>query len=160
MKIFFLLIFSSCTSLLINENNHLRYKNENLKISLPSNSWEMLTPDKSDYAMINKKTKSIIMINSLCKKYLSHNFNDLFNGMTAGISNLKVKSKKIIKFSGRKASEFEIMGDVDGVKTHVKGLTLKKNRCIYDFILMAKSVIKKNDLKDFNTLLQDFKYND
>lgn len=113
--------------------------------------WTPISPDLADAAYLNNATSSIITTNSQCKKYEKTSLDQLAENILkgSGIEDIEIIEKKPTTFSERDAIEMLVQGKSDGVKTFLRFLTLKKNRCIYDFILVSSS--EKSFTKDQKT---------
>lgn len=128
-----LLLFQiSCSS-----TSLIKSKSYNLNFNNPE--WERIEPDTSDYAFINNRTNSIIMVNSLCKKYESTSLKHLTSNILAGIDDIQIENRTKKKYFGRSALETHISGRFDGVRVYLSITTLSKNRCTYDFILISRT---------------------
>ena len=128
-----LLTMSSCSLFMGAELN----KSESYKIDFTENGWSSISPDDSDYAFQNMETKSIIFVNSFCKKYDSSTLEQLISHLFGGIQKIKIEKKGQKKVHGRDAMHILANGELDGVKIFIDLQVLKKNRCVYDFILVS-----------------------
>ncbi len=151
----FVLCLSSCSMFSSNENGaYIKSKNyiNELEKSIPSN-WSRLTDDGADFALMNKKSNSIFLINSACRKNETSSLNALSSSLITGIADIEIIERKNIDFQGREAQEIKFSGKVDGVKSYVNIITTQKNYCIYDFVLISKSIKKLDqdytNFKDF-----------
>ncbi len=136
-----LLYFASCSMFSSNENGaYIKSKNyfNDLEKSIPNN-WTRLTDDGADFALLNKKSNSIFLINSACRKNETSSLNALSSSLITGIADIEIIERKNIDYQGREAQEIKFSGKVDGVKSFVNILTTQKNYCIYDFVLISKS---------------------
>ena len=104
------LLFFSCSTLVPDPSRKHR-KNENYKFSINENFWKETEPDTSDYAFVNPKTGSHLVLNSLCKKYENSDLNRLKSSLLAGINNLDLNREEIVDFAGRKAKVVEGKGE-------------------------------------------------
>jgi hypothetical protein len=139
-----LLYLASCSMFSSNENGaYVKSKNyiNQLEKSIPS-TWSRLTDDGADFALMNKKSSSIFLINSACRKNETSSLNALSSSLITGIADIEIIDRKNIDFQGREAQEIKFSGKVDGVKSYVNILTTQKNYCIYDFVLISKSIKK------------------
>lgn len=111
--------------------------------------------DTADKAYINKKTNSIITVNSTCKKYESSTLKHLTLNILGGVQKFKILKQELNILFKRELLRTYAKGKIDGVKIYIRTDIFKKNRCIYDFILIAnnyKNLIQ--DEKDFNLFLK------
>ena len=150
--IIFIFLFSSCGMFSSNEGStYLKSKNiaNGFDLKIPNN-WEKIKTEGSDYALKNKKTNSIILLNSACRKYEASSLNALTSSMLTGIDDLNILAKNQITLHDREAQEVRVEGKVDGVKTYFNIITLQKNYCIYDYILISPNLKKiENDYSTF-----------
>jgi hypothetical protein len=146
---FFLLFLASCSS---SESTNYKKSNEiinNLKNNIP-NPWKEISAEASDYALENAKTKSLFILNSACRKYESSNLNTLTSSMMTGIENLNITDKHNSFYQEREAAEVTANGTLDGVKRFFKIITIRKNNCIYDYVLISTN--DKNLSEDTSAL--------
>jgi len=121
--------------------------------SLPK-PWTEISAEGSDYALSNEITQSIFLFNSACRKYESSNLNALTSSILAGLDELKILDKKNIFHQQREAVEVLASGKLDGVLRYFKIVTTQKNNCIYDYVLISKSLKKlEEDTPSMNIFL-------
>lgn len=117
--------------------------------------WSHINQETSDYAITNRETNSVFMINSACRKFEAGNLNSLTSAILNGVEIVKIIDKKIITFQDRDAVDMTIIGKVDGVARYFHLITTQKNNCIYDFVLIATN--EKNfemDNRDYLDFIQ------
>ncbi len=131
-----LVLCTSC-SLLVGGSGSSDVKSENLRINFLSSNWRPITPDTADYAVQNPVTGSVITANSMCKKYDSTSMKHLTINILSGVESVEVLTTEEWTFSGREALTTNIKGKLDGVETYMSIVTTRKNRCVYDFILIS-----------------------
>jgi hypothetical protein len=145
--IFSLFIISSCGLFSSNENGaytkSVSFQN-NIEKNIPKN-WEKLKSEGSDFALYNTKTKSTFVLNTACRKSENSSLNALTSSILTGIDDLVIIYKKSLTLHEREAQELRVEGKVDGVKTYFNIITLQKNYCIYDLVLISSN-LKKLDL--------------
>lgn len=131
-------------------------KSESMRINFLSSNWRPLTPDTADYAVQNPITSSIITANSMCKKYDSTSLKHLTINIMSGVEEPETLEIQTLKFSGREALKTSIKGKLDGVVTYMDIMTVRKNRCVYDFILISPSLKTFNkDRSSFERFLKE-----
>ncbi len=152
-KIFCLIalaIFAACSF----SGKSTDIKSSVLKISKNLKNWETLPPEASDYAFVNPATNSIITVNSLCGKYASTTLRHLTENLMGGIDHIQTTKRESLNFVGREALWSEITGKTDGVPVYLIVQIVRKNECIYDFILIsATEEVRTKDIVDFKKLL-------
>jgi len=145
------IVSSSCSFFLTGPTE---LKSDNFNYSFEKPGWDSIDPDTSDVAYLNSNTGSIILANSLCKKYQSSTLDYLSSNLLSGIENIKVVKKSNRQISDRDALEVIATGMLDGVSVKLKSLILQKNRCTYDFILIMPKQIISNDLAAFESFIK------
>lgn len=133
------LVLSTSCSLLVGGSGSGDVKSENLRINFLSSNWRPITPDTADYAVQNPVSGSVITANSMCKKYDSTSLKHLTINILSGVESVEVLSTQTSAFRGRESLQTVIKGKLDGVTTYMDIVTVRKNRCVYDFILISPS---------------------
>lgn len=149
----FFLLYCSCAT-----DNGLYKKSSSvvnqLKIEIP-NPWSEISTEESDYALQNKNTKSLFLFNSACRKYEASTLSALTSSMLAGIEDVKITEKNTVTHQGRDAVEVAANGKLDGVLRFFKIVTIQKNNCIYDYVLISTNQKNlSNDSSAFKLFLQ------
>jgi hypothetical protein len=124
----------------------------NLKENIPT-PWGEISAEGSDFALENKNTKSFFLFNSACRKYEGSNLNTLTSSMLSGLENVKIIEKKNSFYQQRDAAEVLASGRLDGIERFFKIITIQKNSCIYDYVLIATN---KHTLESDSPALQIF----
>ena len=152
-KLFFLIVLSMYASCSFSGKSS-DVKSKVLKLSQNLKNWEELPPEASDYAFVNPATNSIITVNSLCGKYASTSLRHLTENLMGGIDDIQTTQRQTLNFVGREALWSEITGKTDGVPVYLIVQIVRKNECIYDFILIsATEEVRTKDIVDFKKLL-------
>lgn len=99
--------------------------------------WKEISAEGSDFALENNKSRSIFLFNSACRKYEGSNLDTLTSSMLAGIEELKFIEKKNSFYQEREAAEVLASGKLDGIERFFKIITIQKNNCIYDYVLIS-----------------------
>jgi hypothetical protein len=99
--------------------------------------WNEINSEGSDYALNNQKTKSIFLFNSSCRKYEGSTLNALTSSILTGIENVKITERKNVFYQERESVEVTAFGNLDGVTRYFKIITIQKNSCIYDYVLIS-----------------------
>lgn len=99
--------------------------------------WIEMNSEGSDFALQNKKTKSIFLLNSSCRKYEASNLNALTSSILTGLDDIKIIEKKNVYYQEREAASVSASGKLDGILRFIKVITIQKNNCIYDYVLIA-----------------------
>ena len=139
MKIlFFIIIIIAIASCSSERNNYSKSESvtNHIAKNIPT-PWKQISGEGSDFALTNNATKSIFLFNSSCRKYEGSNLNSLTTSLLTGIDDLNINERKSIFIQERDASEISLSGKIDGVQRFLKIITVQKNSCIYDFVLIA-----------------------
>lgn len=99
--------------------------------------WSEINSESSDYALQNEKTKSIFLFNSACRKFEGSNLNALTSSILSGLDDLQITEKKNVFYQEREAVEVTANGKLDGIARYLKIVTIQKNNCIYDYVLIS-----------------------
>jgi hypothetical protein len=153
-KGFFFAIFCLCLFVNSSCSTPTLNKSKSYDLKFQDSDWKRIEPDTSDYAFLNSKTNSIIMVNSLCKKYEATSLKHLTSNILAGIQDIKVEDRLEKTYFSRSALVTHVSGSFDGVPVFLTITTIAKNRCTYDFILISRTKEKRLiDEKSLNLIL-------
>jgi hypothetical protein len=160
LLLIFITVLSACSS---SENNGSYLKSKTVENNLSKaikKPWFRIDSEGSDLAFNNKKTKSIFIFNSACRKFDPSNLPSLTNSILTGIDNVEILEKTMTTHQEREAVVIVAKGSVDGIDRYFRILTTQKNNCIYDHALIATSEINlKKDTPTFNNFIQLLKLN-
>jgi len=129
-------LISSCSLV---SNSESVEKSKNLSLNFRNSSWGKIDSEKADYAFKHKKSRSIMVINSLCKKYDQTTLEQLTENILSGLQESKTTDKETLRLFDRESLRTKASGKLDGVTTHMLIEVVKKDRCIYDFVLITKN---------------------
>jgi hypothetical protein len=117
--------------------------------------WTQLPAGGSDHAYSNPRTNSIMTVNSLCGRYQTTTLRQLTNNILGGLDRSTIEQSETKTYAGREALRTLAHARMDGVPVHLIIKTVRKNECIYDFILISSSKeIREADSKYFDRLLE------
>lgn len=151
--LFIFLLLTACSS-----DSGTYQKSSNIVNHLTKNiprPWSEINSEGSDYALINNKSKSIFLFNSSCRKYEGSTLSALTSSILTGIEDVTIIDKKNSTYQEREAVEVTASGKLDGIARYFKIITIQKNNCIYDYMLI--STTEKNleaDSVDLKTFLE------
>lgn len=154
---FILLMIAASACAVFGNSDPRADKSTEYKIDFADSLWTQISPDLADLAYLNNATGSIMTSNSQCKKYEKSTLDQLADNVVrgSGLEGIEIIEKKESKFSDRDALEMTVQGKIDGVKTFIRLLTVKKNRCVYDFTLISNTEKSfKKDQKNFEAFLK------
>lgn len=159
MKVLFLIMMfltvSACSS---NTDSGVYKKSENidnrLSRSIPE-LWKEISSEGSDYALQKITSNSIFLFNSSCRKFEGSSLNALTGSILTGLDDLIIEEKKESFYQGREAVEVTANGKLDGITRYFKIITILKNNCIYDYVLIATNQSNlQNDSADLKSFLE------
>jgi hypothetical protein len=107
-----------------------------LKGNVPT-PWSVMNSEGSDFALQNKKTNSIFLFNSACRKYEASSLTALTSSILSGIEDVQMTENKNVSYQDRAAVEVAANGKLDGVLRFFRIVTIQKNNCIYDYVLIS-----------------------
>lgn len=99
--------------------------------------WVEISSEGSDYALQNKNTNSIFLLNSACRKYEGSTLSSLTSSILTGIESVQITEKANVFYQDREAVEVTANGKLDGITRYFKIITTQKNNCIYDYVLIS-----------------------
>lgn len=135
-------------------------KSQTYKLDFTVPSWTRMSPGTADHAFYNQKTHSIILLNTLCEKYEATSLHHLISNMLGGVDDIDVEREEKVKFAKRDSLRSFVKGTTDGVSIFLVIQTLRKNRCIYDFVMISQTPDKREkDIEDFEKFLSNTKIN-
>lgn len=151
----FVALTSSCSFFSSTESSTYT-KSASITNQIPTGykNWKVVKSEGADFALQNKATNNIFLVNSSCRKFESSNLNTLTSSMLSGIESMEISKKEVINLYDRDALSLLGSGKVDGVKTFFSTVTLQKNSCIYDYALISsKQKSLEKDLADFKEMI-------
>lgn len=116
-------------------------------------SKEIISTEISDVAYQSKSTASIISLNSACRQsseQQEQSLSALTNLLFMGISDLALHSQKQILFQNSPALESVVQGNLNGEEMMLQTVVIRRGRCIYDLVYMARPRHFERNLKDFS----------
>ncbi|MFZ4713877.1 MAG: hypothetical protein ACOYL6_09210 [Bacteriovoracaceae bacterium] len=155
MRFFFIiLLLCSCSS-----RRPEDFKSKEYSYSFEKIGWRSIDPQGADKAYMNEERGSVIMVNSLCRKYDSTGLEVLSNNFLGGLTELEVLQKNSITYKDREAYSLQSKGKLDGVTVFLNSLTSNRNHCTFDFVLISPLKVSEADLKTYQELLENIKFN-
>ena len=113
------------------------YKSENISFQFTEVGWKEIDPDKSNYATYKQDNHSLMVVNSYCKKYENTSLRTLRKQILAGIQNTKIIDTNQSSFKNRDILTTKAKGVIDGITRYFQINIFRKNRCLYDFMLIT-----------------------
>lgn len=137
---YILLIFTFFLNCSCSTDNGLYKKSSSVLNQMsknPPQPWSEISSDGSDFALQNNNTKSLFLFNSACRKNETSSLKALTSSMLAGIEDVKITESNTTFYQEREAVEVAANGKLDGVLRFFRIVTIQKNNCIYDYVLIS-----------------------
>ncbi|MCB0392333.1 MAG: hypothetical protein KDD58_13655 [Bdellovibrionales bacterium] len=131
-------------------------KAQNVIFKPPSYFSELVQP-YLDAAWKNDANGNTISFLSECDSATDPTHETIRDGIIAGLRNSNILSNDYIPLSKRNALKSVVTGSVDGVKTKLEIVVLKKNNCIYILTYVGLQEKFNDDLDAFAEFLKEFK---
>ena len=127
------------------------------EIQGPKSDWKNVNSGSADHAWYNPKIGSTIYVTSNCgTKFHDRSLHDAVYSMTAGIrSELEPIERKLF-LDGREALMLQSKGRLDGVNVQMAVVALAKNRCLYQFVYIARPENFADGFGEFHQMLHTF----
>ncbi len=133
-------------------------KSKTLKINFKKDGWSSTKADLADYAFKHGPSKSFLLVNSLCQKYDRTSLEQLTDNLLAGLQDSDILEQHERRLFGRASLRTHAVGSLDGVQTAMLIEVVKRDRCIYDFVLISQGNKVAEPIKrDFDVLLANTK---
>ena len=124
-------------------------------------------PDESDLAFQSRRTASIISLNSVCRaSYLPKEGIDSLRQFSrqlliGNFNAIENQSEKTRMLAGVEALETRIIGLTSGKnteRTEVQVIVLKKDRCVYDLMLLGRPETFARSQADFERFVNSLRF--
>lgn len=99
--------------------------------------WERIEIEQNDLAWRDRDTGAIVQVNATCDPFQDVPLSALTNHLLIGFTNREWRSSETVALDGREALRSHVMARLDGVPRELLFYVLKKDRCTYDFALVA-----------------------
>jgi hypothetical protein len=106
-------------------------------IGVPQGSWFRQKDRASDLRYQHASTGSTVYVLSTCRGFQDAPLLVLANHLFFGFDEETVRSQKIFQLDRREALERIVLSRLDGVDMGAAVTVLKKNACVFDFVLLA-----------------------
>ena len=135
------------------------YKNSQLKYKIGklSSKWKQLEVDYLNLTFYNKENNAVIYVNGKCRASSDLPLTILRTHLLIGFKNKKILKSENLEIENRKALHSIVLASLDGVKRKVDYYILKKNGCLYDFVLISTIKSFDENQKEFQKILKKFK---
>lgn len=108
----------------------------------------------------NDEYKSSIETDAFCgRSFDDASLRVLTSHLHAGISDKKTKSESPMMLDGREALRSVVEGKVDGIAVIIDSVVIKKDNCLFDFVLISNPTKVSSAVVDFEKFFGGFRYN-
>lgn len=133
----FLLAFalSGCTPKAVRQAKELEGR---YVLGDPGDGWRKVGSGGADFAYRNKSQAAVIYADSNCgARFEDAALEDLAKHMSFGVRVGEPSFEETYELDGRTAYTSRAVGELDGVPVELGTTVLKKDRCIYDIVVIA-----------------------
>lgn len=152
---FVLIFFCFLLGCVTKFNGVIKKKHTEYGLILPKEHWKSQNFPGADIFLVNENQIDNIMVNSQCEKISDSPISATTAQLLVGFSDIKYLSQNKIAILDREGMLSELYAKLDGVNRYIKIFVLRKNKCIYDIILISDEP-KSASLKDFDELIKSF----
>ena len=99
--------------------------------------WERLGIGDNDLAWHNAEIGAVVQVNATCDPFQDVPLTSLTNHLLIGFTDRDYISSDRVPLDGREALRSHVVASLDGVPRELLLFVMKKNRCTYDFALIA-----------------------
>lgn len=130
------------------------------QIREPGSNWTTLSDQVgADIAWRHRHSDAVMQVHSACEKDLDVPLQTLTRHLTIGFTETEIQSQETVAMDGREALKTVVQGKLDGVPREIVLQVLKKDGCVYDFVIASapgQNMALQNARSDFERLVQGF----
>lgn len=154
LHIFLLSLVAGCASLNL-ANNKIKKRHTEFGVNSLSDRWQKKSFRHADLFFAHKDHDASIYINAQCEKFSDSPLEALTAQNLIGMGSYTIVKQQRIMLNDREALVSEIEVNLDGVNRFLKMMVYRKNRCVYDAVLVADT--EHSDVtKDFDDMVMSF----
>jgi hypothetical protein len=150
---FFLFGSSGCLSMLFDVP---KVKSKGYQLSVPPAPWRKIDAGTSDLAYQHPADHSMISVNSVCGQYQDQTLDDLTKGVALGLAQTRVTAVDKLEEGGFPAQRTTVEGRMGAVPMTVSLTVVRSDRCVYDFMLVARSAQFAQHVRAFEDAVDGF----
>ena len=124
-------------------------------ITLPK-SWQKIDPGNSDFAYQYPIDRSTISLNSVCGQYQELSLTELTNSLMLGLTDSHIDKTENLEIDGFPALRTTVSGKSSQEEVTVSYTAIRSQKCVYDFILVAKSTVFMEHRAVYENAVRDF----
>ncbi len=154
--IYILIFLNSCSILQSTDESTVYTKSKEINRDFVLKNWiKKNNQFCADLVYENINSKSLIIINSNCRKNLASSLSILKESILSGIEKIEVQKEIKSQTHNRDSLLTDFTGNLDGVNRAMTLAVFQRDFCIYDLILISKNIsTRENERADFNILLE------
>jgi len=121
--------------------------------------WYEIETDARAIAFYHDAYRSTMFTDAFCKDAfddVSHE--KLIAKMVGGLQGLQTISSKTFQLDERRALQKHFRGSLDGIEVGVVAVVVKKDQCLFDFVLVTPPQPEKQVTEDFEHFYQAFHF--
>lgn len=99
--------------------------------------WDRLEIGDNDLAWHHDEIGAIVQVNATCDPFQDVPLTSLTNHLLIGFTDRDYVSSDLVPLDGREALRSHVVAELDGVPRELLLYVMKKDRCTYDFALIA-----------------------
>ncbi|HEY8429690.1 MAG TPA: hypothetical protein VIL20_15000 [Sandaracinaceae bacterium] len=99
--------------------------------------WRRIAMEDNDLAWHNERIGAVAQVNASCDPADDVPLGALTNHLLIGFTDRELRSSQTVPLDGREALRSHLVARLDGVPRELLLYVLKKDRCTYDFALIA-----------------------
>ncbi len=123
----------------------------------PGRPWAAVDPGGADRAWWHTENGTTLYTDSNCEQaYVDNSLERLAQAQAAAIDDATLRESTQHRLAGRAALTATFDGQVDGVPVVVTTTVLKKDQCIYDFVMVAPVNGATGVLADYESVVASF----
>lgn len=142
-----------CVSLLFGPP---KVKSDEYVLEAPPAPWGKIDPGTSDMAFQHPADRGTISVNSVCDQYQDLSLDELTASLMLGLDDAKVQAVDKLEIDGYPALRTTVSGLSGNSEVTVCYTVLRSPRCVYDFILVARTPAFAGNQRSYVDFVQRF----
>ncbi len=135
------------------------HKAKSFQLAFDPIGWaELKEKADADKAWHNPKTGAIMSVRSLCDRYEHVSLRNLSKNLQDVLDDVEVLDTQSRSIASREAYDSLIVGTLDGVKVQSRIVVVRKNHCLFDFVITENPTLSSSSKVGFEKLLGSFDY--
>jgi hypothetical protein len=149
-----MLAFNGCVSIKTTDTSVIKRYTKYSVAKLPD-TWRKESFRDADLFFQHTLSDATIYVSAQCEKVSDSPLIALTSQMLTGMGKYEIISQTTVAIGDRDALISEVNVNLDGVHRYLKIMVIRKNRCVYDAVLSART--KSQEIsEDFDNMVQGF----